>query len=104
MAGAAFSANVSATAIGGNPEDFEDLYDRLARRHRLLRSAGTQQFPDGTVFQRDERMKFLRPDDAEKQVSLPGAGGLRWLPIGSQVLIRWHGNGGTADSRMRSSR
>ena len=49
VTGAKFSASVSAAAIDMDPEDFEDLCDRLSRRHRIVRSAASQQFPDGSV-------------------------------------------------------
>ncbi len=58
--GAAFSVTLSAAAIDdGNAEDLETLYETLARRRRLIRSAGVQQSPDGNTSARYEFMHAL---------------------------------------------
>jgi tetratricopeptide (TPR) repeat protein len=59
VAGMAFSPEVC--AAGGNlgRETFEDLCQELSRRHHIVRSAGTQQFPKGTVCSRYEFVHAL---------------------------------------------
>jgi DNA-binding winged helix-turn-helix (wHTH) protein len=37
VAGAAFSARACAEAVGARPDDFEDLYESVAHRHRMVR-------------------------------------------------------------------
>jgi DNA-binding winged helix-turn-helix (wHTH) protein len=59
VTGAAFSTGVSAAATNFNPEDFEDLCERLSRRHHIVRSAASQQFPDGSVSPRYEFVHAL---------------------------------------------
>ena len=48
VAGNVFSAGIGAAAIDADPEQLEDLYDTLVRRHRMVRWAGSQEFPDGS--------------------------------------------------------
>jgi len=57
--GAAFSARVSAAVSNFDPEDFEDLCDRLSRRHYIVRLAASQQLPDGSVSPRYEFVHAL---------------------------------------------
>lgn len=52
VAGAVFTASVCAAAANQEPEDFEALCETLARRQHLLRAAGAQQLPDGSISQR----------------------------------------------------
>jgi predicted ATPase/DNA-binding winged helix-turn-helix (wHTH) protein len=59
VAGAVFSANVIAGASDTDPEDVEDLCERVVRSHRILRPAGCQQFPDGSVGRRYEFVHAL---------------------------------------------
>jgi DNA-binding winged helix-turn-helix (wHTH) protein/tetratricopeptide (TPR) repeat protein len=59
VAGAVFSVEVAATAIGVDPDRFEDLYDALARRHRIIRRADPRQFPDGSDSSRYEFVHTL---------------------------------------------
>jgi predicted ATPase len=40
IVGAAFAVGVAAAAANLTNEDFEDLCDRLSRRHRIVRAAG----------------------------------------------------------------
>jgi len=50
--GAVFTAGVSAAAADLEAHDFEDMCETLARRQHLVRAAGAQQFPDGSISQR----------------------------------------------------
>ena len=52
VTGAVFTASVSAAAAGVEANDFDAVCDTLARRQHLVRAAGAQQFPDGSVSQR----------------------------------------------------
>ena len=49
VAGMVFSTEVCAAAANLGPEIFEDLCQELSRRYRIIHSAGSQQFPEGTV-------------------------------------------------------
>ena len=59
VAGAVFSAVVSATAGNVDPDDFESLFETVARQHRILRRSDAQQFPDGSVSPRFEFVHAL---------------------------------------------
>ena len=52
VAGAVFTASVCAAAANLDPEHFEALCETLARRQHLVRTAGPQQLPDGSIAQR----------------------------------------------------
>jgi DNA-binding winged helix-turn-helix (wHTH) protein/tetratricopeptide (TPR) repeat protein len=51
VTGVSFAVCVSAAATELDPESFEDLCEQLAQQHQFVHSAGSQQFPDGTVSQ-----------------------------------------------------
>jgi predicted ATPase len=59
VSGVIFAASIAAAATNGDPEDFEDIFESLARRHRMVRRAGAQQFPDGSISQRYEFVHAL---------------------------------------------
>jgi len=59
VSGASFSASVSATAAGLDPEQFEDLCENLSRRYHILHSVESQVLPDGTVSPRYEFVHAL---------------------------------------------
>jgi predicted ATPase/DNA-binding winged helix-turn-helix (wHTH) protein len=44
-----FSVASRAALIGMKPQAFEDLCEKLCRRHRIFRRAGSAEFPDGTI-------------------------------------------------------
>jgi len=44
-----FSVAARAAVIGLDPEVFEDVCETLSRRHRIVRSAGSEKLADGTV-------------------------------------------------------
>jgi predicted ATPase len=52
VAGAMFLASACAVALGVDREDIEELYDVLARRHRVVRYIDRQRLPDGSVTSR----------------------------------------------------
>jgi DNA-binding winged helix-turn-helix (wHTH) protein len=54
VAGAVFSASIGAAAVEAEPEEFEDRCETLSRGHRMVRAAGSQQFPDGSISLRYE--------------------------------------------------
>jgi DNA-binding winged helix-turn-helix (wHTH) protein len=49
IAGAAFSARVISSTADSDWRSLEDLYEELSRRHHIVRWAGTQSLPDGSV-------------------------------------------------------
>ena len=59
VAGVAFSARVCAAAAGVDQEDFEDFCEELSRRHHIVRSAGSERSPDGTLSARYEFVHAL---------------------------------------------
>ena len=59
VAGMMFSTEVCASAVNLGEEAFEDLYQELARRYRIIHSAGSQPFPEGTVCSRYEFVHSL---------------------------------------------
>jgi DNA-binding winged helix-turn-helix (wHTH) protein/tetratricopeptide (TPR) repeat protein len=59
IVGASFSAIVISSAADVDPQTFEDVYEDLSRRHQIVRWAGSQNFPDGTVSERYEFVHAL---------------------------------------------
>src|SRR5262249_53810223 len=59
VAGATFSAAIMAAGVDLALETAEELCNDLARRSRLIRATGFQQFPDGTVSSRYEFVHAL---------------------------------------------
>jgi DNA-binding winged helix-turn-helix (wHTH) protein len=57
LAGAA--ANINAVAANLDPERFDEVCEELARRHHILRPAGSQQCEDGTISQQYEFVHAL---------------------------------------------
>ena len=57
VAGVVFAVHVA--AINTEPEHFEGLCETLARRHRMVRTATSQQFPDGSISPRYEFVHAL---------------------------------------------
>src|SRR5262249_37578470 len=62
VAGATFSAAITASGADLALESVEDLFNDLVRRSRLVRATGFQQFPDGTVSSRYEFVHALYRD------------------------------------------
>jgi DNA-binding winged helix-turn-helix (wHTH) protein len=56
VTGALFTTAVRATAADTDGESFEDLCEGLVRRHQIVRSVDSQEFPDGT---RSARYEFV---------------------------------------------
>lgn len=54
VAGVVFSTVVTASAANMSSEELETVCEKLSRRHEMVRSAGPQEFPDGTVSGRYE--------------------------------------------------
>lgn len=59
VAGMVFSTEVCAAAAGLDAERFEAHCQELARRYQIIRSAGSQQFPEGRVSSRYEFVHAL---------------------------------------------
>jgi hypothetical protein len=59
IAGAAFSASVISAAAHIDSRSVEDLYEELSRRHHIVKWAGTQSHPDGSVTERYEFVHAL---------------------------------------------
>jgi len=59
IAGASFSPNMIGAEPGIDSHSAEDLYEELARRHRIVRWVGTQSLPDGSVIERYEFVHAL---------------------------------------------
>ena len=59
IAGAAFSASVISAAAHIELRSVEDLYEELSRRHHIVKWAGTQSHPDGSVTERYEFVHAL---------------------------------------------
>ena len=57
--GAAFSVAICSAVINGDAEEYENLYDSMADRKRMIRAAGSQQFPTGSVSARCEFVHAL---------------------------------------------
>jgi predicted ATPase/DNA-binding winged helix-turn-helix (wHTH) protein len=57
--GRLFTTAVRAMAANTDPESFENLCESLSRRHQIVRSAGSQEFPDGTTSTRYEFVHAL---------------------------------------------
>lgn len=56
VTGSSFTAAVRTAALNMDAESFEDLCEGLARRHQIVRTADSQEFPDGT---RSARYEFV---------------------------------------------
>jgi DNA-binding winged helix-turn-helix (wHTH) protein/tetratricopeptide (TPR) repeat protein len=54
IAGASFSASLIGSVADMDARSLEDLYEELSRRHHIVKWAGTQSFPDGSVSERYE--------------------------------------------------
>src|ERR1700722_15255576 len=59
IAGAAFSASVISAAADLDSHSLENLYEELSRRHHIVKWAGTQSHPDGSVTERSEFVHVL---------------------------------------------
>lgn len=74
IAGMTFVAAIRAPAANLDPGFFDECCDALARRHHILRLAGTQELPDGQVVQRYEFVHALyREALYERQAPAPRA-------------------------------
>ena len=59
IAGASFSASVISSASDIDSSHLENLYEELSRRHHIVKWAGTQSHPDGSVTERYEFVHVL---------------------------------------------
>jgi DNA-binding winged helix-turn-helix (wHTH) protein len=59
IAGVAFSASVISAPAQFDSHSVEDLYEELSRRHHIVKWAGTQSLPDGSMTERYEFVHAL---------------------------------------------
>jgi len=59
IAGVAFSASVISAPAQFDSHSVEDLYEELSRRHQIVKWAGTQSLPDGSMTERYEFVHAL---------------------------------------------
>jgi DNA-binding winged helix-turn-helix (wHTH) protein len=81
VAGVVFATTVSTVATDLDQDAFEDLCARLARRQQIVRAAGTQPFPDGSVSSRYEFTHALfaqRPRDVAPELAHHFEAGAEW--------------------------
>jgi DNA-binding winged helix-turn-helix (wHTH) protein/tetratricopeptide (TPR) repeat protein len=71
VGGFRFGVAPRAAIIDLNPEEFEEVCESLSRRHRILRSAGVMEFPDGTVTTTYEFVHALYREVCYKHIA-PG--------------------------------
>ncbi len=84
ISGVMFSASVNAIPAGLDDEKFEELCDELARRHYIVRWAGSREFPDGTVSVRYEFTHALYREIFYLRQT-PGRRAKRQLRIGERL-------------------
>src|SRR5260370_6524948 len=84
VAGIAFSPAACAAPASLGPETFEDLCQELSRRHHIVHSAGSQQFPEGTVSARYEFVHALYREACYRR-QVPGRRGRLHLRIGGRL-------------------
>jgi predicted ATPase/DNA-binding winged helix-turn-helix (wHTH) protein len=70
ITGALFTTAACATAACMNAETYEDLCEGLSRRHQIVQSAGSQEFPDGTTSARYKFIHALYRDVLYQRLSL----------------------------------
>ena len=59
IAGASFSASMIGSGADIDLQSLEDLYEELSRRHHIVKWAGTQPLPDGSVTERYQFVHVL---------------------------------------------
>jgi predicted ATPase/DNA-binding winged helix-turn-helix (wHTH) protein len=84
VAGSLFTTAVGATAANIDLESFENLCEALARRHQIVRSAGSQEFPDGTTSARYEFVHALYREVLYNRQS-PGRRAKVHLQVGTRL-------------------
>jgi len=84
VTGASFFAAISATAASMDVEEFENVCEGLARRHYIVRSAGSHEFPDGTISDRYEFVHALYREVLYRQQS-PGRRAKLHLQVGERI-------------------
>jgi predicted ATPase len=82
--GALFTSAVRATAANTDADSFEKLCEGLSRRHQIVRSAGSQEFPDGTKSARYEFVHALYREVIYHRLS-PGRRAKIHLHVGERL-------------------
>src|SRR5260370_7975564 len=76
-----FSVASRAALIDMEPQAFEDICETLCRRHRIVRGAGSVEFPDGTISACYEFVHTLYREVCYRRIS-PGPRAKLPTPIG----------------------
>jgi predicted ATPase/DNA-binding winged helix-turn-helix (wHTH) protein len=84
VTGTSFTAVVRATAANMDAESFENLCEGLSRRHQIVRSADSQEFPDGTTSARYEFVHALYREVLYHRLS-PGRRAKIHLHVGERL-------------------
>ena len=90
VAGMVFSTEVCAAAVNLDPEAFEELCQELSSRHHIVRSAGSQQFPEGTVCSRYEFVHALYREVCYRRL-VPGRRAKLHLRVGERLETLFRG-------------
>lgn len=86
VTGALFSPAVSATAARMDAENFEKLCEGLSRRQQIVRSADSQEFPEGTTSARYEFVHALYREVLYNRQS-PGSRKKIHLHVGARLEV-----------------
>jgi predicted ATPase/DNA-binding winged helix-turn-helix (wHTH) protein len=84
VTGALFTTAVHAAAANTDAESFESLCQGLSRRHQIVRSADSQEFPDGTTSARYEFVHALYREVLYHRLS-PGRRAKIHLHVGERI-------------------
>jgi predicted ATPase/DNA-binding winged helix-turn-helix (wHTH) protein len=88
VTGALFTTEVHAAAANTDVESFENLCQGLSRRHQIVRSADSQEFPDGTTSTRYEFVHALYREVLYHRLS-PGRRAKIHLQVGERLEARY---------------
>jgi hypothetical protein len=86
VVGTVFAARVAAAAVSLDPDQLGELYHSLTRRRQMLRAAGAQHFPDGSVSPRYEFMHALYRETLYKRQTTTRLA-TRHRRIGEQIEV-----------------
>jgi predicted ATPase len=84
VTGALFTTAVRTTAANTDTESFENICEGLSRRHQFVRSADSQEFPDGTTSARYEFVHALYREVLYRRLS-PGRRAKIHLHVGERL-------------------
>jgi predicted ATPase/DNA-binding winged helix-turn-helix (wHTH) protein len=99
VTGALFSVAVSATAADVDADSMEDLCEGLSRRHQIVHSTGSQEFPDGTTSARYEFVHALYREVLYHRIP-PGRKAKIHLKVGERLEALYEQRPGEVASQM----